>query len=107
MTIVESFAPHLPYVRRYARALTGSQSIGDSYVRAALTAVLCGKFELVAGAPPRVALYRLFHLIWTGAAGQLDHEIAADAMQPTPNRRLLALPSTERAALLLTAVEGI
>ena len=36
MTVTEALAPHLPYLRRYARALTGSQSSGDAYVRAAL-----------------------------------------------------------------------
>jgi hypothetical protein len=24
---------HLPYLRRYARALTGSQTVGDEYIR--------------------------------------------------------------------------
>src|SRR2546423_15676779 len=59
MTLTESLAPHLPYLRRYARALTGSQTSGDAYVRAALTAVLAGKSELATDLPPRVALYRL------------------------------------------------
>ena len=40
MTMSQILAPHLPYLRRYARALTGSQSSGDAHVRAALTALL-------------------------------------------------------------------
>jgi len=38
MNVTHALAPHLPYLRRYARALTGSQESGDAYVRAALIA---------------------------------------------------------------------
>ena len=84
MTITESLAPHLPYLRRYARALTGSQSSGDAYVRAALTALLAGKSELSSDLPPRVALYRLFHVIWASTASQLDQDVSLDVRQLTP-----------------------
>ena len=40
MSLVEQLGPHLPYLRRYARALTGSQTSGDAAVRAALEAVI-------------------------------------------------------------------
>ena len=36
MDLVQKFAPHLPLLRRYARALTGSQDSGDAYIRASL-----------------------------------------------------------------------
>ena len=39
MSMSQTLAPHLPYLRRYARALTGSQASGDTHVRAALTAL--------------------------------------------------------------------
>jgi len=106
MTVTEALAPHLPYLRRYARALTGSQSSGDAYVRAALTAVLAGKTELSQDLPPRVALYRLFHVIWSSAASQFDQDVASDVKHLTPEERLRSLSSADRAALLLTAVEG-
>lgn len=32
MSLLARLAPHLPYVRRYARALTGDQSTGDNYM---------------------------------------------------------------------------
>ena len=35
MSMSQTLAPHLPYLRRYARALTGSQTSGDAHVRAA------------------------------------------------------------------------
>ena len=34
MSLGQELAPHLPFLRRYARALTGSQSHGDAFVRA-------------------------------------------------------------------------
>jgi len=106
MTITESLAPHLPYLRRYARALTGSQQSGDAYVRAALTALLAGKSDLSSDLPPRVALYRLFHVIWAGTASQLDTDTSLDVKHMTPEERLRSLTASDRAALLLTAVEG-
>src|SRR5258706_7160305 len=106
MTIPEALAPHLPYLRRYARALTGSQSSGDAYVRAALTALLAGKSDLSRDLPPRVALYRLFHVIWSTSVSHFDQDIALDVKQLTPEERLRSLSSADRAALLLTAVEG-
>jgi CheY-like chemotaxis protein len=106
MALSESLAPHLPYLRRYARALTGSQTSGDAYVRAALTALLAGQSELVSYLPPRVALYRLFHVIWASTASPTDHDVPAGADRLTPQERLHSLTASGRAALLLTAVEG-
>ena len=61
MSMTQTLAPHLPYLRRYARALTGSQKSGDAHVRAALQALLTGDEVLAEGVAPRVGLYRLFH----------------------------------------------
>ena len=49
MSMSQTLAPHLPYLRRYARALTGSQASGDAHVRAALTALLEGDQALIEG----------------------------------------------------------
>jgi CheY-like chemotaxis protein len=95
----------LPYLRRYARALTGSQSSGDAYVRAALSALLTGDQVLDTSVPPRVGLYRLFHAIWESASGRLEDGADA-ANDKTPEGRLHSLAGPKRAALLLTAVEG-
>ena len=64
MSLLERLAPHLPYIRRYARALTGEQRTGDNYVRVALEALAAGEQSLDAKLTPRVALYRVFHAIW-------------------------------------------
>ena len=107
MSMSQTLAPHLPYLRRYARALTGSQSSGDAHVRAALTALLAGDQSLMEGVPPRVGLYRLFHAIWQSGAEHYDEEaqLAANGAK-SPESRLKSLSASKRAALLLTAVEA-
>ena len=40
MSLGDQIARNLPYLRRYARALTGSQATGDAFVRATLEAAL-------------------------------------------------------------------
>ncbi len=104
MKATESLAPHLPYLRRYARALTGSQASGDAFVRAALRALLAGQQELTNDIDPRVALYRVFHAIWSSSAETLDEEAPIE-LNANPEERLRALAAPSRAALLLTAVE--
>jgi CheY-like chemotaxis protein len=102
----QTLAPHLPYLRRYARALTGSQASGDTHVRAALAALLAGDQSLMEGVPPRVGLYRLFHAIWQSGAEHFDEAINAGAGTKSPEGRLKSLSAAKRAALLLTAVEA-
>lgn len=99
-----ALAPHLPYLRRYARMLTGSQSSGDAYVRASLEAILAGKAELTKNVPPRIALYRLFHTLWSTTAQDLPAD-SGEARTPA-ERRLQSLQSGNREAILLTSVEG-
>jgi len=105
MSMSQTLAPHLPYLRRYARALTGSQTSGDAHVRAALTAILAGDQSLMEGVPPRVGLYRIFPAIWQSAAEHFD-ETGGPTSGKNPEGRLRALSATKRAALLLTAVEA-
>ncbi len=103
MNLSAQIAPHLPYLRRYARALTGSQAEGDQRVAAALQALVADSSKYDPSAPPRVALYRLFHQI-AGATPPGDiaeHGLAAKAQQ-----RLRSLGLASRQALLLTTIEG-
>jgi DNA-directed RNA polymerase specialized sigma24 family protein len=103
MKLAESFGPYLPYLRRYARALTGDQQSGDAYLRATLEAIVADPKAFSPGDTPRVALYRYFHAIWgsTGARLEPDAKLGHVA-----DHRLQALAPIERQAFLLTAVEG-
>ena len=72
MSMKEALAPHLPYLRRYGRALTGSQERGDSGVRATLAALLSGERSLDAGVSPKVGLYRNFQELWAESEGKVQ-----------------------------------
>ena len=107
MGLLERLAPHLPYVRRYARALTGDQVTGDRYVRVALEALAAGERVLEAHLTPRVALYHVFHAIWCSTGAQLeDKSQGADNESAGPNDRLMRIAPRSRQAFLLTALEG-
>src|SRR6266576_5954492 len=61
-------AEHLPFLRRYARALTGNQASGDAYVGATLEALVEDPTVIDDTGGPRVALYRLLTKLW-GSVG--------------------------------------
>src|SRR5688572_25922258 len=67
MALAHAIAEHLPYLRRYARALCGTQKSGDAYVRACLEAIVADTSVLESRLSPRVGLYRLFHTLWNSA----------------------------------------
>jgi DNA-directed RNA polymerase specialized sigma24 family protein/CheY-like chemotaxis protein len=98
MSLREAVGPELPFLRRYARALTGSQRLGDGAVREVLEALLLAPDELAADKPARFELYRIFHQLWQPAL-DLDQS-------PTAEGLVTGLPMHSRQALLLTAVEG-
>ncbi len=67
MSLGEQIAKSLPYLRRYARALTGSQSTGDAFVRATLEAALADNDLKASLSGGRVPLYRAFNKVWASA----------------------------------------
>jgi DNA-directed RNA polymerase specialized sigma24 family protein/CheY-like chemotaxis protein len=107
MSLLARLAPHLPYIRRYARALTGDQTTGDQYVRVALEALAAGERSLDPGLTPRVALYQVFHAIWCSSGAQLEPREEEDAADPqNAGQRLMRIAPRCRQAFLLTALEG-
>jgi len=100
----QAVAQYLPFLRRYARALAGSQASGDAYVSAALEALIEDPKAIDDTGGARVALYRLFTKIWgsVGINGErplMDPDIPADM-------RLASLTPLPRQAFLLVALEG-
>jgi DNA-directed RNA polymerase specialized sigma24 family protein/CheY-like chemotaxis protein len=107
MSLLARLAPHLPYVRRYARALTGDQTTGDNYVRVALEALAAGDRQLESDMSPRVALYHVFHAIWQTTGARLESPAGEDAgITDDASQRLMRIAPRSRQAFLLTALEG-
>jgi DNA-directed RNA polymerase specialized sigma24 family protein len=104
MSKSHAVAQHLPYLRRYARALTGSQVSGDAYVAATLEALVKDPELLEAEEPPRVALFRLFSAIWNSLAVNEPADPVADHLPA--ERHLGELTAKPRQAFLLVSVEG-
>lgn len=97
-------AANLPYLRRYARALTGSQETGDRYAAATLEAILEDPAALTQATGPKIALFRAFHLVWSSAGAPLgspDTEMSRKAQD-----HMATLTPNTREALLLHAIEG-
>ncbi len=95
-------AAELPFLRRYARALTGSQARGDAHAAATLCAIIADRGLLDDALHPRVALFRAFHAVWDGEAVTDAPSSAAEAQART---RLARLTPRSREALLLRTVE--
>lgn len=104
MSLVDTFAPYLPYLRRFSRALTGSQAEGDRYVRTALEALVAGDAAIPDDLLPRTALYRMFLGIWNSTGAQLE---TASPEDDTPTARIRRLTPISRQAFLLSALEGL
>jgi CheY-like chemotaxis protein len=84
----------LPYARRYARALTGSQPRGDALVAASLRDILEQPRDEAEGADPR---HHLYHRVTTHFHEQYGF----------PETVENGLSATQRQLLLLTSLEDI
>ncbi|HMO77519.1 MAG TPA: response regulator [Sphingopyxis sp.] len=107
MSLGQAVAPHLPYLRRYGRAISGSQQRGDGLVAKLLETLVAHPDALDLSGDVRVQLYRMVHDSF-GLEGEstvpADEPVAADIA--IADARLRRIPSLARQALLLTAVEG-
>lgn len=103
MSIAEKIAPHLPYLRRFARAMTGNQERGDAYVLALLEALIADPASFPADRDPRVSLYKCFLKIWNSISINNGPAVPLDSLA---DMRLDVLTARPRQAFLLASVEG-
>lgn len=110
--ITDAIASELPYLRRFARALSGSQSSGDAYVGSTLEALLADPQSFDSSLSPRVALYKVFLRVWNTI--RLNNVTETTTTEDAPasreaqsaDRRLETITPLARQAFLLLAVEG-
>ena len=93
----------LPYLRRYARALTGSQDLGDKYAVATLEAILKDRSIFETGITVHVGLFRTFHLIWQDSDGETETETSS--LRSRAQGHMSGLTPNSREALLLKTIE--
>ncbi len=93
----------LPYLRRYARALTGNQRSGDNYAAATLEAVLADRSLVEELSSPKVGLFAMFHGIWVTTGAPVEDEDVGP--RATAQKHLKRLTTNSREALLLHTIE--
>lgn len=106
MSLSTRIAPHLPFLRRYARAFTGSQTSGDAYVAAALEMLISDVSIFPETGNDRLSLYKLFCTVFGSLEIQLEPQSSPYSWERRAASNLAAIPALPRQAFLLTAVEG-
>ena len=105
MSLAQEVARYLPFLRRYARALTGNQKSGDSYVALLLETIIADPSSLKSDGNLRIALYRMLSRLWTSVPINLKPSGYQD-WEATASQRLGTIAPRPRQAFVLTAVEG-
>lgn len=101
--IAEDIARELPYLRRYARALTGNQTSGDRYAEATLVAILEDQSTWDASLPSKAALFRVFNSIWVSSGSPVEEP--EEGIAGKAQKHLGTLTPNTREALLLHTIE--
>lgn len=104
--LAQSIGRELPFLRRYARALTGSQTAGDNYAAATLEAILTDRSVLEGEDDIRIGLFRTFHVIWQSSGQPVeDHDVSSRERRAQDHLR--GLTPNSREALLLRTIEEL
>ena len=106
MTLSMRIAPHLPYLRRFSRAATGSQTSGDAYVAATLEALIADVSIFPEASSDRIALYELFSKLFSSSAVNIPTPQPHFVWEQRTARNLSSLAPKPRQAFLLVSVEG-
>ncbi len=106
MSLSMRIAPHLPYLRRFARAATGSQTSGDAYVAATLEALIADVSIFPESSSDRISLYRLFSQLFSSSSVSIPTPQPHFVWEQRAARNLSNLAPKQRQAFLLVSVEG-
>lgn len=106
MSLSARIAPHLPYLRRFARASTGSQASGDALVAATLEAIIADVSVVPDLSSDRISLYRVFTKLFTSIDIRIPESTTVPAWESRASANLSTIAPLPRQAFLLVAVEG-
>ncbi len=104
MKLAANIAPHLPFLRRFSRALTGNQNSGDAYVVAVLEALIADPSKFETEPSIRVSLYRTYCKLWESVS--LNVKGKSVAFEVAAQRQLSHIAPHARQAFLLMSIEG-
>lgn len=105
-TLSTKIAPHLPLLRRYSRAITGSQTSGDAYVAAVLEALIADISIFPKASSDRVSVYKLFADMFGSANIEIPKADSPFIWEQKAAANLEAVPAKARQAFILVSVEG-
>lgn len=105
MTLTERVATHLPFLRRFSRAITGTQTSGDAFVAATLEALIADLSIFPTASSDRVALYKLYVRIQRSASINVPPSVSPYAWESKAMSNLSSVPTMARQAFLLVSVE--
>ncbi|WP_113554027.1 response regulator [Rhizobiales bacterium] len=106
MSLSTRIAPHLPFLRRYARAVTGSQAAGDGYVAAVLEALIEDISLFPEASNDRISLYKLFCSQFEKISIDRSENASPFAWEKQAAANLSLIAPAPRQAFLLVSVEG-
>lgn len=106
MSLSAAIKPQLVYLRRFARAVSGSQASGDALVVATLEAIIADNSVFPSASNDRIALYKVFSRLFTSVGIRVPQEAPASILEQRTAANLTAIAPRPRQAFLLVAVEG-
>jgi CheY-like chemotaxis protein len=103
--VSEAISRALPFLRRYARAVTGSQKRGDEWVRLCAEVVLQQPDLIANTEDTKLGVFALFHRL-QHPFGNLDVPGGEDSVSGRLKESLTDMAPLQRQVLLLTVLEG-
>jgi CheY-like chemotaxis protein/DNA-directed RNA polymerase specialized sigma24 family protein len=101
----EAITRTLPFLRRYARAVTGSQKRGDEWVRLCAEVALQQPDLIAQAEDTKLGVFTLFHRL-RQPFGTLDEGGADNSVSGRLKESLTDMAPLQRQVLLLTVLEG-
>ncbi|WP_370931566.1 response regulator [Bartonella sp. DGB1] len=105
MTLSRRISPYLPYLRRFARAVTGSQTSGDAYIAFMLEALIMDLSVFPETSSDKIGLYRLFNHLYQQTSIKVPSPTVEYAWEQQASANLACLTPQARQAFLLISVE--
>ncbi len=106
MSLSQRIAPHLPFLRRFSRALTGDQQVGDAYVAALLELIIADPSAVSESPELKGELYRQYCKVWESVSLNLSTRSERENWEISSQEHLASLSPKAREAFLLMALEG-